>query len=238
MAEDDIQSTSFTLSHDTQELSLNNFLAQDFAVRLTSVGEIDGSRADSVKIGGTAPDAPTSVDDPVSIAVDNSISVYQDEGFNLTEAPDVLDGPYLSVLDDDITGEEAYSGLVTAANGSEFADSIIVSGSNGGLLKVSENGNVDFSANGEFDHLSGTDTALTQFTYTIEGGSMATVDVFVFAHDQPADDGGDSEGDPGYDFPEDDFPEDDLPEDGNYGDIPGYDGGYGDPGFIDDMPIG
>ncbi|MDO7706673.1 MAG: hypothetical protein MUQ12_05945, partial [Loktanella sp.] len=53
---DDIRSTTFTLSSDDTSLSLSDFSLQDFGVRLTSVGEEDGSRDGSLKLGDTAPD--------------------------------------------------------------------------------------------------------------------------------------------------------------------------------------
>lgn len=52
MGEDDIQSTTFTLSHETETLTLEDFAEMDIAVRLTSVGEEDGDREDSLKIYG------------------------------------------------------------------------------------------------------------------------------------------------------------------------------------------
>ncbi|MEH6741631.1 MAG: hypothetical protein V7695_24215, partial [Sulfitobacter sp.] len=55
IGEDDIQSTSFTLATSGgSALSITDVMGQDFAVRLTSVGEINGDRADSVKISGTS----------------------------------------------------------------------------------------------------------------------------------------------------------------------------------------
>lgn len=236
MAQDDIQSTSFTLSHDTMDLSLDNFLAQDFAVRLTSVGEIDGSRDDSVKIGGTAPEEPTTDDEvPVHTATNDSLTVFDDEEFNAPGMPDVLDDSSLSVLNNDITDDGAYTGIVTGANGGDFTGSIIVEGSNGGLLQVYDNGFVDFSANGEFGGLVGGESELTQFTYTIEGGSTATVDVFVFGFDHPDDeeddevfvgDPGDDEVGGGDDIPMDDEIYDDVPLDDEVG---------GDTGPTDDF---
>ena len=49
MAKDDIQTTSFTLTHETEALTLEDVANMDFAVRLTSVGEIDGDRDGSLK---------------------------------------------------------------------------------------------------------------------------------------------------------------------------------------------
>lgn len=52
---DDIQSTTITLSH-PEGLSLSDFSAQDFAIRLTSVGETGtDDREDSLKLDGQCP---------------------------------------------------------------------------------------------------------------------------------------------------------------------------------------
>ncbi|MBJ3761893.1 hypothetical protein ILP92_03915 [Maribius pontilimi] len=77
MAKDDIQMTSFTLSHPDYDLSLADIENMDFGVRMTSVGEIDGSRDGSLKIGGTAPEATVldGVDDPDGTPVDNDIPI-------------------------------------------------------------------------------------------------------------------------------------------------------------------
>jgi Ca2+-binding RTX toxin-like protein len=57
---DDIQSTTFTLSHTSEELNLDSFLGEAFGVRLTSVGD---SRNGSSKLAGTAPTEMDSPDD-------------------------------------------------------------------------------------------------------------------------------------------------------------------------------
>jgi VCBS repeat-containing protein len=77
MSADDIQTTTFTLSHDSVDLTLDLIAEQDFAVRLTSVGtEGDGGREDSLKLVGTAP----AVDDTseASIAQDDSATTDED----------------------------------------------------------------------------------------------------------------------------------------------------------------
>lgn len=49
---DDIQATSFRLTHDATDLTLDMVNLADFGIRYTSVGEEDGRRKDSAKIGG------------------------------------------------------------------------------------------------------------------------------------------------------------------------------------------
>ncbi|AXI46532.1 hypothetical protein C1J03_11190 [Sulfitobacter sp. SK012] len=183
---DDIQSTSFTLAtSDGSTLSLADVLSQDFAVRLTSVGEMDGDRADSVKISGTSDPIITEPPEPTNLAVDNTMTVSNTETFSEDDMPDPLDGFFVfSLLENDSTGDsQPYIGDVVTVNGDALDAGTSYLGSNGGLLMVNSDGTVDFSANGEFDTLMGMETANTQFTYGIEGGSTATLDVEVIAFD-------------------------------------------------------
>ncbi len=190
MAKDDIQSTSFTLSHSDATLTLDQFFSQDFAVRLTSVGAEDGSRDDSLKIGGTAADEPIA-EDPVNLANNDSLFLANTETFSAAGLPDELDDGFATILDNDTTDEFEYSGLVVEANGDAFVGQAEVAGSLGGLLRINDDGTVDFSANGDFDDLDEASTIKTEFTYAIEGGSTATIIVEVFAvTDEQIDDEG------------------------------------------------
>lgn len=191
---DDIQSTSFILSHDTTALTIDMFTGQDAAVRLTSVGEIDGSRDDSSKIGGTLePEEPTG---PVHLANDDSMTVSNNETFSEFENdPDPLDGFAFSLLENDTTDGALYLGDVLQGDGMDLPLTDPLTGSNGGLLILNADGTVDFSANGEFDQLAANETTTTHFTYGIEGGSTATLTVTVFGFDPDGGGGG------GGDFP-------------------------------------
>jgi hypothetical protein len=177
---DDIQSTSFTLAtKDGSALTIADVLSQDFAVRLTSVGELDGARTDSVKISGTSDPIIT---EPANLAVDNTMTVSNAETFSDFGLSDPLDNFVFSMLENDVTSDnQPYTGDVVEVNGQVLVAGTSYVGSNGGLLMVNADGTVDFSANGEFDQLTGLERANTQFTYGIEGGSTATLDVEVFA---------------------------------------------------------
>lgn len=195
---DDIQSTTFYLSSDDgSALSLADVTNQDFAVRLTSVGDIDGARNGSVKISGTS--EPVVVEPPVdpgpeNIAVNNSMTVSNQEAFNPFGLPDPLDEFQFSLLDNDTTDNDPYLGEVIAVGGQTLVDGLIVNGTNGGQLIVNADGTVDVSVVGDFDYLTGDETATTQFNYTIEGGSTATLDVLVFVFDDTGGGGGGLDG--------------------------------------------
>lgn len=178
----DLQEITFTLDADT-DLSLTDVALQDFAVRLTSVGEPDGDRNGSLKLGGTAPEEPNEPSPEINTAVNDVIMVFEDATFDdfmfesfQTGGPTLLSN---DVTDSD-AGTLAYAGQVTSVQGTAVeTDFVIVSGSNGGLLKVFPDGSVDFSANGEFDALDDFQEETTDFTYGIEGGSSATLTVNV-----------------------------------------------------------
>ena len=187
IAEDDIRETSFILSHSDMDLTIDALLGQDFAARLTSVGAEDGSREDSLKLGGEAPmDPDTDPDpdpDPVHVANNDVLTVTETETFSQTGVTDTLDSGALSVLDNDTTDGFDYTGVVEASNGVPADVGQIVTGSNGGLLIMYEDGTVDFSANGDFDELFDGELAQTEFTYEIEGGDTATLTVNVWGED-------------------------------------------------------
>ena len=128
---DDIRTTTFTLEHDTLDLTLDHLLLMDSAVRLTSVGEEGGAREESLKIGGIVQpltEGPV-VDGP---EVGDDGPVIGGEG-PVGEGP-VVEGPVVEdegpVLGPDLgTGED---GFVFFAAGdlavSDFAESAWVSG--------------------------------------------------------------------------------------------------------------
>lgn len=179
IGEDDIRSTSFTLSTDDgSALSISDIVNQDFAVRLTSVGTEDGAREDSVKISGTSEPI---IEEPQNIAADDTMTVSSNDIFDFFG--NTVNGFDQSVLGNDTSGDGTpYAGVVTGANGAELGPDPLV-GSNGGLLIIDEFGHVDFSANGEFDHLAADQTDVTTFTYEIEGGDTALIAVTVFGFD-------------------------------------------------------
>jgi hypothetical protein len=61
IGKDDIQSVTFTLSHDSESLDISLFEDQDFGVRATSVGDAGGSRNRSSKLIGVVPEPSTAI---------------------------------------------------------------------------------------------------------------------------------------------------------------------------------
>ena len=134
---DDIRTTTFTLAHDTLDLTLDHLLLMDSAVRLTSVGEEGGAREESLKIGGIVQpltegpvvDGPEVGDDGPVIGGEGPVGEGPVDEGPVVEGPVVEDeGP---VLGPDLgTGED---GFVFFAAGdlavSDFAESEWFSGS-------------------------------------------------------------------------------------------------------------
>lgn len=183
IAQDDIRETSFVLSHDDVDLTIASVLGQDFAARLTSVGEEGGSREDSSKIAGEAPTEPDVDPEPVNVAIDDVLRVGEDETFNEEGMRDIMDGGVLSVLQNDELDTFWFESEIVSANGDPASINEIVEGSNGGLMILYADGTIDFSANEDFEYLNDRETATTEFTYGIEGGDTATVTVIVSGED-------------------------------------------------------
>lgn len=204
MSADDIQSTSFILSHDSQALTLDFIAEQDVAVRLTSVGTIDGSRDDSVKISGTTgavpeeeppvPEDPEGEDPVCAILADDFTFALAQDGSN-PFGTDILGfdpetgEPILSVLENDINADGTpYEGPIYTVTGDLISEPVQLSGSDGGLLILYPDGSVDFIANDAFNHLQQGETAQTTFSYAVECG--ATADIVVTVEWQDPDLGG------------------------------------------------
>lgn len=176
---DDIRETSFVLSSSSGSLSLADIALQDFGARLTSVGEEDGSRDGSLKLGGESGDVPSDPPPPESpnVANDDTIVVYlSDEDFF-----DLVNGNQFSVLENDTTDGGPYLGNVAGLTDEDFVTTL--TGTNGGTLDLYVDGSVDFHAGSDFDYLAADQTAETEFTYAIDGGDTAVIHVTVIPDD-------------------------------------------------------
>ena len=176
---DDIRTTTFTLSHDSQPLTLADVSLQDFGVRLTSVGTEDGSRTDSLKLGGTAPEFN---DDPRTS--DDTFTVTEGEGDNPPGIYDIgADGFEFNVLANDGPDGTAYVGTVATVNG-ELNTETYVEGSDGGSIIIFADGRIDFSyydnsGNNDFAALNDGQTAATTFTYGTDDGTEHMLTILV-----------------------------------------------------------
>lgn len=174
---DDIRATTFQISHSSQDLTLDFLMSQDFALRLTSVGDENGNRCDSLKLASQAGTATEEVstatvtvtvngENEISIdAIDDAITVWEDEGAGDNDG---------NVLTNDLENDVAYAGDVFEVNADAANVGQVVMGSNGGQITINADGTFDFDANGDFDALNTGDTATTTFTYEIQTGGGTT----------------------------------------------------------------
>ena len=170
MSGDDIQLTTFTISHSSQALDLGLLSDQDFGLRLTSVGAENGNRCDSLKLGGKADGVIEEIsvatvtvtvlgEDEITLVANNdAVTVQEDEGAGDVEG---------NALTNDTLNDGAYTGDVTDVNGDAANVGQWVTGSNGGQMLVNADGTFDFDAAGAFDYLKTGETAQTTFTYQI-----------------------------------------------------------------------
>lgn len=168
----DLQDITFTLTADVP-LTLADVAGMDFGVRLTSVGEPDGSRDGSSKIGGTAPDAPVE-EPPVNMATDDVLTVFENETMGGIDAFDFLDDGSANLLFNDTTTQSgvtsAYAGTLTGIEGTAVDGApVTVTNADGGMLTVYSDGRVDFATNGNWDYLAMDEVAQTSFAYEIDG---------------------------------------------------------------------
>lgn len=169
MAKDDIQAVSFTLTSSSGDLSLDMLDLTDFGLRYTSVGEEDGPRNDSLKIG----DVSSGVARNDAFEVDENDAGTEDLLANDTNGTQA-DGTrktVISVTDDD--------GALTAVAGG-FERTVVIDGLELGTLSVSADGYATFVADGADVDKLGHDAIKTWgFTYETQAtdGSLATADV-------------------------------------------------------------
>lgn len=151
---DDIQTTTFVLRAEDMNLTLDDIGGQRFGVRLTSVGDIGGSREDSLKFAEFATYAPDALDDALTTDEDTAA------GLNLLFNDEDGDGDTLSVTEIDAPG---------ATVGSTFA--VLSDGGRAAQVSVAADGTFSVDPNGQFDDLAVGDVDSFTLTYTISDGN-------------------------------------------------------------------
>lgn len=163
MSADDIQETSFILSSTESSLSLDMFDLVDFGIRYTSVGEENGQRSGSAKIG----DQSNGVADNDVLGVDENSQDSVDLLANDTNgATNVLTAAF-----------DADGNFIATAAG--FEREVVVDDRVLGTLTVTAAGIATFAADGaNIDELGHDAIADYRFSYTSTApdGSLATAD--------------------------------------------------------------
>ena len=157
-ATDDIQTTSFTLSSSSRNLTLDDIALESFTVRQTSVGEDGGAREDSDKLYGDAPYPVNAIDDAVTLQED-TVSVSNVFANDIdTDAGDVdQDG-----VPDGLT--------VTAINGDTGAVGQVITLDEGITGTINADGTLTVDAV-DADYLSVGESVEFTVQYTVDDGN-------------------------------------------------------------------
>lgn len=154
IGKDDYQTFSFVLDSTARDLTLADMANVDFGVRLTSVGEIDGSRTDSSKILETTSTAIDAGDDAAVASENNTVSG--------------------NVLTNDARGLPASDVVtVTGWEGGNLGEAVVLTNAEGATLTLNADGSyvVDASA---ADRLSEGEHLEYSFTYDAKAQNEAT----------------------------------------------------------------
>lgn len=151
IGKDDIDTTTFTLSADGADVTLDDLGGERIGVRYTSFG-FGGDREGSLKIAGLIPHAPDAVDDLLTTDEDTADTI------NLLGNDTDGDGDTLFVTD--IEGGAVGTAFMVTSDGGRI-----------GELTVLADGTATFDPNGNFEDLSTGDTDTLVLDYTISDGN-------------------------------------------------------------------
>lgn len=161
ISNDDYQTTTFTLSSTSRDLSLDDIALESFTVRQTSVGEDGSSREDSDKLYGDAPYPVNAIDDAVELDEDQVQS-----GNVFTNDIDEDAG--------DANGDGIPDGLtVTAVDGSSLQVGQQIEVADGVTVIVNADGSYTVNAE-DADYLSVGETLTHTMTYSVDDGNGGT----------------------------------------------------------------
>ena len=121
----DIQTTTFVLTNDAGDLTLDDIAQVEFGARITSVGLPGGLREGSGKLTTVAPAAPDAVDD--------AYEIFEDGQDGLDDPSDVSEGVLFEVLDND-TDADGDTLTITHVFGAMHGTVEIVDGDDPDLL--------------------------------------------------------------------------------------------------------
>lgn len=154
IGKDDYQSFSFVLDSTARDLTLADVSNVDFGVRLTSVGEEDGSRNDSSKILEVTSTAITASDDVAAVGENQ-----------------VASG---NVLTNDMAGLPATDSVsVTGWSGGTLGEATVLTNAEGATLTLNADGSYVLDA-GAADRLSQGEHLEYSFTYDAKALNEAT----------------------------------------------------------------
>lgn len=161
---DDIQSTEFVIRVDGENLDLDAIGGVRFGVRYTSVGNVGGNRADSLKIAGNAPFAPDAIDDALTTDEDTAAAI--------------------NILANDTDGDNDPLTVIEVEGGTVGAQfTVTTDDGRDALVTVNANGTFSVDPDDNFEDLSTGETDTFDLEYTISDGDggedCATVTVTI-----------------------------------------------------------
>ncbi|WGM40215.1 hypothetical protein [Caulobacter sp. NIBR1757] len=144
-----------------------------------NVGGTDNSRTVNITVtDGTTPSSQTAT---VITIVDGGGDA-QDDAFSTTESAPIVAGDLLA---DNGSGADSGVSDITEVNGAAITYGVQFALPSGALLTVYANGTFDYDPNGAFDDLvdasagAGNSDDTDTFTYTVDGGDVATVTIII-----------------------------------------------------------
>ncbi|MFZ3585379.1 hypothetical protein ACOI1H_25160, partial [Loktanella sp. DJP18] len=165
---DDIQSTSFILSSATQDMSLDMLNLADFGIRYGSVGETDGDRTGSLKLG----DQGTGVNQNDTLGVIENSSPNQATGDNIvdifandqtTDSTDENIGLFVTGVEGLLEAGGVFTGTLISDDGIDL-----------GTLEVDASGIARFEARADALAKDETREIVVKYQTTAADGSTAT----------------------------------------------------------------
>ena len=156
IAQDDIRSTSFTLSStDGMPLTMDLIANVDFGARITSIGEEGGTRHDSSKIRTVSSAAPDALDDAISTDEDTATS-------NGTSGN-------LDLLGNDTDADADLLRIVQIEGGIQPGEEFTLD--TGGLMTIIADGSYSFDPNDAYEDLAVGEERTDAIWYEIHDGN-------------------------------------------------------------------
>lgn len=156
-SQDDIQTTTFTLSSSLRDLTLDDLAFESFTVRQTSVGDADGDRSASDKLYGDAPYAVNAIDDDITADED------QIQTGNVFSNDIDLDAP-------DANNDGIADLTVTAVNGSAAQVGETIELATGISFSLDADGGFSLDTN-DADYLSAGEVVTQTYSYSVDDGN-------------------------------------------------------------------
>ena len=162
ISNDDLQTTTFTLSSSLRGLTLDDLSLENFFVRQQSVGEEGGGREGSDKLNGVSPYPVNAIDDDAIVFEDSSVTG--------------------NVFDNDIDLDNPEGLVITDVNGDSGSVGATITLSSGATLTVNSDGTYSVDAS-DLDWLSEGQQISDSFTYGVNDGNggsdSATVNILI-----------------------------------------------------------